>query len=282
MSLLEAGYGSGDEQSGVGISEQESAAPVPGASRSHAPQSQRSNTTQRLQRYGKPDGCVTRSTRAPPPQRTKPETEARGTLQGQPHSGAPNGYNTERAQRPRRRGPAAGTKSLVLGRPPCAPRSRPERSGERSTRLGKAPRRRENRPAHRERPDRTRHGAPKRGHKARQRGTPQTTTTAQDQVPSNNGHRVPQTREARTTHRATRRTTPRHNTPAMNHGHTKATRTEQSTAGKHRHKEHAPPTRTRGPTRQRPKDVAWLRGAQRTPKDASKVGDGGEREGGEG
>ena len=39
-----------------------------------------------------------------------------------------------------------------------------------------------------------------RGHQARQRGTPPATTTARGQVPSHNGHRVPQTREARTPH----------------------------------------------------------------------------------
>ena len=34
------------------------------------------------------------------PQRTQPETDAGGTRQGQPHRGAPNGYDAERAQRP--------------------------------------------------------------------------------------------------------------------------------------------------------------------------------------
>ena len=35
-----------------------------------------------------------------PPQRTQPKTDAGGTRQGQPHRGAPNGYDAERAQRP--------------------------------------------------------------------------------------------------------------------------------------------------------------------------------------
>ena len=35
-----------------------------------------------------------------PPQRTEPETDAGGTRQGQPHRGAPNGYDAEQAQRP--------------------------------------------------------------------------------------------------------------------------------------------------------------------------------------
>ena len=61
------------------------------------------------------------------------------------------------------------------------------------------PRRRDSQMAHRERPDQTRHGATTRGHKAHQTGTPPATTTAQEQVPGNNGYRVPQTRKARTT-----------------------------------------------------------------------------------
>ena len=51
-------------------------------------------------RYGKPDASVTGSTHASPPQRTRPKTEPGGTRQGQPHRGAPNGYDAERAQRP--------------------------------------------------------------------------------------------------------------------------------------------------------------------------------------
>ena len=35
-----------------------------------------------------------------PPQRTQPKTDAGGTRQGQPHRGAPNAHNAERAQRP--------------------------------------------------------------------------------------------------------------------------------------------------------------------------------------
>ena len=50
--------------------------------------------------YGKPDASVTGSTHVKPPQRTQPKTEAGGTRQGQPHCGAPNGYDAERAQRP--------------------------------------------------------------------------------------------------------------------------------------------------------------------------------------
>ena len=36
-----------------------------------------------------------------PPQRTQPKTDAGGTRQGQPHRGAGNGYDAERARRPR-------------------------------------------------------------------------------------------------------------------------------------------------------------------------------------
>ena len=50
--------------------------------------------------YGKPDKSVIGSTHAKPPQRTQPKTESRGTRQEQRHCGAPNGYDTERAQRP--------------------------------------------------------------------------------------------------------------------------------------------------------------------------------------
>ena len=55
-------------------------------------------------------------------------------------------------------------------------------------------------PEHRERLARTWRGSPTRGHEVRQRVTPPATTTARGQVPSHNGHRVPRTREARTTH----------------------------------------------------------------------------------
>ena len=96
-------------------------------------------------------------------------------------------------------GPAAGTMSPVLGRPPRAPRSRPV-SPE-----AKAPGMRKGTTASGKptgarratRPDEARRTT--RGHEARQRGTPPATTTAHGQVPGNNGRRVPQTRTARTT-----------------------------------------------------------------------------------
>ena len=51
-------------------------------------------------RYRKRDASVNRSTHAKPPQRTQPVTDAGGTLQGQQHRKALNGYDAERAQRP--------------------------------------------------------------------------------------------------------------------------------------------------------------------------------------
>ena len=97
-------------------------------------------------------------------------------------------------------GPAAGTKSPVLGRPPRAPGSHSVRSeatapgvGEGTTAMGK--------PTGASRatgPDEARRT--NAGPEARQRGTPPATTTARGQVPMHNGHRVPRTREARTTH----------------------------------------------------------------------------------
>ena len=92
--------------------------------------------------------------------------------------------------------------SPLLGWPSRAPRSRPVYT---PPGWGKAPRRPESRPEHRERPDRTRHGAPTLGHEARQRGTPPATTKTQGQFPSRDGQRVPQTRAAHTTRNDLRR-----------------------------------------------------------------------------
>ena len=95
-------------------------------------------------------------------------------------------------------GPAAGTMSPVLGRPPCAPRSCPANPGLRAPGVGEgtlatgkptgAPRATG--------PDEERRT--NRGREARQRGMQPATTTAQDQVPTNNGRPVPQSRTART------------------------------------------------------------------------------------
>ena len=65
-----------------------------------------------------------------PPQRTQPKTDTGGTRQGQPHrcgaSPAPLPW----------RGPAAGTMSPVLGRPPRAPRSHPVKLGAQAPGVG--------------------------------------------------------------------------------------------------------------------------------------------------
>ena len=51
-------------------------------------------------RYGKPKASVTGSTHAKPPRCTQRKTDAAGTRREQPHRGASNRYNAERAQRP--------------------------------------------------------------------------------------------------------------------------------------------------------------------------------------
>ena len=104
-----------------------------------------------------------------------------------------------------RRGPAAGTMSPVLGRPPRAPRSHPVEPGAQAPGVGKGTTA-SGKPTRAPRatgPDEARRTT--RHHEARQRGTPPATTKAHGQVPSSNGRRVPETWRARTTH-----TKPRH------------------------------------------------------------------------
>ena len=104
-----------------------------------------------------------------------------------------------------RRGPGAGTMRPVLGRPPRAPRSHPVKPGAQAPGVGKGTTA-SGKPTGAPRatgPDEARRTT--RGHEARQRGKPPTTTKAQGQVPSNNSRRVPQARRARTT-----RNEPRH------------------------------------------------------------------------
>ena len=96
-------------------------------------------------------------------------------------------------------GPAAGTMSPVLRGLPPVPRSRPvnggpsPRDGERHHGVGKA-----DQILRATGPDEAQRTT--RGHKAAPRGTFPATTKAHGQVPSNNSHRLLQTREARTTH----------------------------------------------------------------------------------
>ena len=95
--------------------------------------------------------------------------------------------------------------SLVLGRPPRAPRTDPVKPGAQAPGVGKGTTA-SGKPSGAPRvtgPDQAR--LTTRDHEARQRGTPPATTKGHGQVPSNNGHQVPQTRRARTT-----RNEPRH------------------------------------------------------------------------
>ena len=152
-----------------------------------------------------------------PPQRTQPKTGAGGTRQGQPHRGAPNGYNAERAQHPASAGasgrhnePGSRPASACPAQPPSKAGGASPRGGERHHGIGKADRSTES--------DRTGRGA---AHHAGQRGTPERhaaghnqgtqtgakpqrppgaahpesahntqRTTAQEQVPSNTSRRL--------------------------------------------------------------------------------------------
>ena len=94
--------------------------------------------------------------------------------------------------------------SPVLGRPLRAPRSQPVKPEAQAPGLGKGTTA-SGKPTEAPRatgPDEARRTP--RGHQARQRGTPPATTKAQGQMPSNNGHRVPQTRAASTTRKKPR------------------------------------------------------------------------------
>ena len=99
---------------------------------------------------------------------------------------------------PLRQGPAAGTMSPVLGRPPRAPRSRPLKPWARAP--GAGGRHHCDGKANRSSESETWRRAPIQGQEARPRGTLPATAKAQGRVPSNNGHWVPRSREARTTH----------------------------------------------------------------------------------
>ena len=155
-------------------------------------------------RYGKRDASVTGSTHAD--HRSARSPRPARDLAGTTPSRGPKRVRRGASPAPLPwRGPAAGTMSPVLGRPPRAPRSRPVKPRAQAPGVGKhtmssgkptgAPRATG--------PDQARRTT--RGHKARQRGTPLAATKAHGQVTSNNGRRVPQTRRARTT-----RNEPRH------------------------------------------------------------------------
>ena len=124
-------------------------------------------------------------------------------------SRGPKRVRREASQEPLpRRGPAAGTKSPVLGRPPRAPRSRPVKPGARAPGIRKGTT--ASGADWSTQSDRTGRGA------AHQRGAA-ATTKAHGQVPSNSSHRVPQTRAARTTRNEPRY---RHRCQATHNPHT--------------------------------------------------------------
>ena len=105
-----------------------------------------------------------------PPQRTQPQTDAGWTRQGQPHHGAPNGYDAESAHRP------------CLGRGQrfsaglCLPRAAAQYiRGQRPLVWGKAQSGKPTRAPRATGPDEARRTT--RGHGARQRGTLPATST---------------------------------------------------------------------------------------------------------
>ena len=155
---------------------------------------------------GKPDASVTWSPhanqRSAPSPRPTPEGPARDDLTAKPQTGTTRSEPSAPASAGasgRHNEPGSRPASTCPVQPPSKAGGASPRGGEKHQRFRKS------RPEHRERLDRTRRGAPPRGHKARQRGTPPATTKAHGQLPSSNGRRVPQTRRARTT-----RCEPRH------------------------------------------------------------------------
>ena len=93
-------------------------------------------------RYEKPDVSVTGSRHAKPPQRAQPKTDARETRQGQPHHGAPNGYDAEGAPRPclsgRHNEPGFRQASACPAQPPSKAGGASPWGGERHHGIGKA------------------------------------------------------------------------------------------------------------------------------------------------
>ena len=108
---------------------------------------------------------------------------------------------------PPRRGPAAGTMSLVLDRPPRAPRSHPVKLGAQAPGLAKkARRRRKDQPEHRERPDQPRRGASRGAtrHAREARRRPQPRHTDMCQATTAAGCRKPGERAQHATNDGTR------------------------------------------------------------------------------
>ena len=82
-----------------------------------------------------------------PPQRTEPKTDAGGTRQGQPHRGAPNGYDRSEPRSPASAGasgrykePGSRPASTCPAQPPRKSGGASPRDGERHHGVGKADR----------------------------------------------------------------------------------------------------------------------------------------------
>ena len=157
-------------------------------------------------RYRKPDASVTGSTHAKPPQRTQPKTEAGGTRQGQPHRGAPNGYDAERAQRPclgrgqrQAHEPGSRPASTCPAQPPSKARGDSPRGGGRHHGDGKADRSTESGPTGRGAAHQR--GATKHAREARRR--PQPRHEDRCQATTATGCREPGKRAQHTTKRGT-------------------------------------------------------------------------------
>ena len=88
-------------------------------------------------RSGKPDASVTGSTHANHRSARSPRPMPEGPARDNPIAGPRTGTTRSEPSASSRRGPAAGTKSPVLGRPPRAPRSRPVKPGAQAPGVGK-------------------------------------------------------------------------------------------------------------------------------------------------
>ena len=115
-----------------------------------------------------------------------------------------------------RQGPAAGTMSLVLRRPPRAPRSHPVKPGGKPPGWKKAPWRLESQPEHRERRDRTKRGAPRGAtrHAREARRRPQPRHTDRCQATTAAGCREPGERAQHATNHGTGTGAKQHQPPS--------------------------------------------------------------------
>ena len=155
--------------------------------------------------YGKQDASVTGSTHASHRSARSPRPTPEGPARDNPIAGPRTGTTRSEPSAPASAGasgrhnePGSRPASACPAQPPSKAGNASPRDGKNTTASGKltgAPRDTG--------PDAARRTTP--GHQARQRGTPPATTKAHGQVPSNNSHRVWQTRAASAT-----RNEPRH------------------------------------------------------------------------